>query len=96
MSEQEISQDENSPAASGASTASQQTSDQQFQVDFIAGKLRIPVSKLTEWLPGHVVRNQGVFYPKVQAVCNGKVIAEGELVEVGEQIGFRVTNLNRA
>ena len=80
--------------SASTSAVSRVVDDQKFKVEFVAGKIKIPVSKLAEWIPGHVVRNNGVFYPKVKAVCNGEVIAEGELVEMGEQIGFRVTSLN--
>lgn len=68
--------------------------DVMLEVDFIAGRIRVPLEKLAKWVPQHIVSSEeGVFYPRVQAVCNGAIIAEGELVRVGSQIGFRVQKI---
>ena len=66
-----------------------------LQVDFIAGRIRLPLAALAEWVPQHTLGDDGVFYPRIQAVCNGAVIAEGELVEVDGNICFRVLKVLR-
>lgn len=69
--------------------------DTMLSLDFVAGRISLPIGKLAEWVPQHVINEEGVFFPRIQAVCNGSVIAEGELVQMGSQIGFRVLRVIR-
>ncbi|MCY4325231.1 MAG: hypothetical protein OXC81_04325 [Betaproteobacteria bacterium] len=66
-----------------------------LQVDFIAGRIRLPLAKLAEWVPQYTLGEEGVFYPRIQALCNGAVIAEGELVEADGSVCFRVLKVLR-
>ena len=86
---------EPSAAEQTSSVPEDSTGDAMLAVDFIAGRIRLPLAKLAEWVPQHVIVDEGVFFPRIQAVCNGTVIAEGELVQMGNQVGFRVTRIVR-
>ena len=84
------------PEASAPQPANGAAEAAMLQVDFIAGRIRLPLAKLAEWVPQHTLGEDGVFrYPRLQAVCNGAVIAEGELVEMDGSICFRVLKMLR-
>lgn len=88
MSEDAQQQASPPPAANGAG-------ETMLKVDFIAGRIRLPLAKLAEWVPQHTLGEEGVFYPRIQAICNGTVIAEGELVEMDGNMCFRVLKVLR-
>lgn len=62
-----------------------------IKLDIVAGEITVPVAELANWMPQHVVEDEGIIYPKVQAHCNNTVVAEGELVQIGSEFGFRIT-----
>ena len=71
------------------------TGETMLQVDFIAGRIRLPLAQIAEWVPQYTLGEEGVFYPRIQALCNGAVIAEGELVDMDGSICFRVLKVLR-
>ena len=60
----------------------------------MVGQARIPLAHLQSVGEGSVLE-EGIlsYYPKVRAVSNGCSFAEGELVTIGERVGFRVTKI---
>ena len=66
----------------------------QVEVRFQLGELILPLKALANLQPEQVLTPlNGFAFPKVKALSAGRVFAEGELVRVGERIGFRVTKL---
>lgn len=59
------------------------------------GEVSIPLAQLLELGAGSVVSpdSTSTFFPKVRAVVGDRAVAEGELVTIDGQVGFRVTKL---
>lgn len=58
------------------------------------GQLTIELGQLMQLEVGSTI-DDGVlsYFPKVRAVCGDRTIAEGELVNVDNRIGFRITRV---
>lgn len=70
--------------------------DIQVTVKFQVGEVQLPLAELLALNEGTVVDGDALFtyFPKVRAVLNDKVIAEGELVKIDGRIGFHVTKMS--
>lgn len=66
-----------------------------LQVTFQVGEAKIALSDLLNLTEGQVIEGEALYtyFPKVRAILGERQIAEGELVKVGEQVGFRVTKV---
>ncbi|MDA8031815.1 MAG: FliM/FliN family flagellar motor switch protein, partial [Alphaproteobacteria bacterium] len=66
------------------------------RVDFRIGQIELPLQELLRLAEGQTLQKlDGIRFPRVEAVSAGRVFAEGELVEVGGRIGFRILRLVR-
>ena len=66
----------------------------QVEVRFQLGELILPLKALANLQPEQVLTPlNGFEFPKVKAMSAGRCFAEGELVRVGDRIGFRVTKI---
>lgn len=67
----------------------------QATIKFQVGEAQIPLADLLSLNEGTVIEGNALitYFPKVRAVLNDKVIAEGELVKIDERIGFHVTKI---
>lgn len=59
------------------------------------GTVEIPLASLLDLHPDTVLEPETVttHFPKVRAVVGNRPVAEGELVTIDNQVGFRVTKL---
>lgn len=62
-------------------------------VKFQVGEAHVPLAELINLAEGSIIEGEPVhtYFPKVKAILDDRVIAEGELVKVGEQVAFRIT-----
>jgi flagellar motor switch/type III secretory pathway protein FliN len=62
---------------------------------FQVGEVNVPLSDLLALQEGSVIEGEPLhtYFPKVRAILNNQTIAEGELVKVDGQVGFRVTKV---
>lgn len=64
------------------------------EVSLRVGTLSISLEEAGKLAPGYTIKNaDGVIFPRIEALSNHRVFAEGELVEIGGKIGFRITRL---
>lgn len=64
------------------------------KLDVLAGQATMPIDKLFALSSGDVLPLNTPADAPVDVMLNGKVIARGELVAVGEQFGIRVTEIS--
>lgn len=64
------------------------------KLDVVVGQATLPIDKLFALSSGDVLPLNTQADAPVDVVLNGKVIARGELVAVGEKFGIRVTELS--
>ncbi len=66
----------------------------QVRIDFRIGEVILPVSALSGLTPGFTLTDlPAVTFPRVQALAQGRVFAEGELIELDGKIGFRIQKI---
>ena len=64
------------------------------KLDVLAGHATLPIDKLFALSSGDVLPLNTLADAPVDVVLNGKVIARGELVAVGEKFGIRITEIS--
>lgn len=62
---------------------------------FQVGEAQIPLTELLNLSEGSVIEGDPIYtyFPKVRAVLNDRLVAEGELVKIGDKVGFRITKI---
>lgn len=70
--------------------------DLMLPVEFIAGRLDLPLSRLQELAPGQVLDLGRDAAAAISVRVNGQVVATGELVQLGERTGIRLTSVHMA
>ena len=65
-----------------------------LRVDFRIGVATLPVQALMDLAPGFTITDlPGIIYPEIEAVCENRVFAKGELVEVDGRLGVRILQI---
>ncbi len=67
--------------------------DVRLTVSVEVGRVQLPVRQVMELGPGSVIELQRSASEPVEIYANGRCIARGEIVVVGEQFGVRITEL---
>ena len=87
------------PTADGADAERQRVRDAQFrnvtvEVSVWIGKTRLSFGELSDLRPGHVIELDQAVGAPVEIVLNREVVlARGEVVEVGDEYGVRITEI---
>ncbi len=64
-----------------------------LQVDVVVGRARLPLRDLLSLAPGMVVELDRRADAPVEVTVNGRLVAQGEVVIVGEEYGVRITSV---
>ena len=67
--------------------------DLEVELTFVVGQTQLTVGQLRELAPGFVFELSGGA-DDISICANGKPIGRGELLEVGDKIGVRVTSFS--
>jgi len=70
------------------------TQDLPLNISIEVGRIQIPIKKLMELEAGNLIEMEGVSPESVDLVINGKCVARGELLKIGEALGVRITEKN--
>lgn len=68
--------------------------DLEIQLTFVVGEATLTVGDLRTLAPGHVLQLTEPAGLGITICANGKPIGKGELIEVGDRLGVRVTEFN--
>ena len=64
-----------------------------LQINIEVGRINISLEELQKIRPGHKIPLS--FTPKlVQLTIGNKVIGQGEIIEIGEEIGIKIVQIN--
>ncbi len=86
--------DELDPAAAGeAPMGLDHLLDVPVQVAVEVGRVRLELSDLVQRGPGSVIELDREAHEPADILVNGKVVARGEVVTVGENYGVRITSV---
>lgn len=64
------------------------------QVTVQVGSTRLPLSELVAMTPGSLITLDREAHDPADILVNGKVVARGEVVTIGEKYGVRITEVN--
>ena len=64
------------------------------QVTVQVGSTRLPLSGLVAMTPGSLITLDREAHDPADILVNGKVVARGEVVTIGEKYGVRITQVN--
>lgn len=67
--------------------------DVPLQVEVVVGRVRLPLRDLLSLAPGMVVELDRRADAPVDVMVNGRLVAQGEVVVVGEDYGVRITSV---
>jgi flagellar motor switch protein FliN/FliY len=67
--------------------------DVPLQVEVVVGRVRLPLRDLLSLAPGMVVELDRRADAPVDVMVNGRLVAQGEVVVVGEEYGVRITSV---
>lgn len=81
------------PAPSPVATANPLINDLEVELTFVAGQSTLTVGELRNLAPGFTFELSAPAGDGVLICANGKPIGKGELIEVGDRTGVRVTEL---
>ena len=70
--------------------------DVQMEVTVELGRVSMPVRDLLALQPGNVVELDRHAGAPVDVLVNGTRVAQGEIVVVGDELGVRITSIQRA
>lgn len=65
----------------------------EVKLEVVLGRAKIPIYKLLEMKPGTVMTLDKLAGEKVDIECNGKLIAQGEVVIVEENFGVKISEI---
>jgi len=77
----------------GDDTNMQVVADIPVKVTTVLGKTDVPVRRLMTMKPGNVVELDRRVGDSIDVFVNGQLVARGELVLVGEQLGVTMTEI---
>lgn len=81
------------PAAPASSRDLGMLADVPLQVEVVVGRVRLPLRDLLSLAPGMVVELDRRADAPVDVMVNGRLVAQGEVVVVGEEYGVRITSV---
>jgi len=84
------------PAALGQNTARNDIElvlDIPVQLTVELGRTRVPIKKILQLAQGSVIELDGLAGEPLDVMVNGCLIAQGEVVVVGERFGIRLTDI---
>ena len=81
------------PAQSAARNDIELVLDIPVQLTVELGRTRVPIKKILQLAQGSVIELDGLAGEPLDVMVNGCLIAQGEVVVVGERFGIRLTDI---
>lgn len=79
--------------SNGENVGLAQLMDVPVHVTIEVGRTRLPLGELTRLNPGSLIELDRKAHEPADILVNGKIVARGEIVTIGENYGVRVTSV---